>query len=88
MHKSNKRLEERWRSNDDGPHSSTELQQWCSQLLSRLDGFQRQQVKSFLRKAVGFSTAYPGCGFFESAVMQLSRYVGVKAPSCLDAWEI
>ena len=71
-----------------GPTSPAELQQWVSQIVSRLDSTQRSAVKGFLRSAASYSTAYGGCGFFESIVWQLTTHLGVRAPRCTHGWEV
>ena len=80
------RLETTW--GQAGPASASELQLWVSQILGRLDHTQRSGVKRFLTSA-SYSTAYSGCGFFESIVHQLSMHLGIqRPPTCTHAFEV
>lgn len=80
------RLETTW--GQAGPASASELQLWVSQILGRLDRTQRSGVKRFLTSA-SYSTAYSGCGFFESIVHQLSMHLGIqRPPTCTHAFEV
>ena len=82
------RLEQRWAGHTSGPQTPGDLEEWPAQLLSHLDSFQRSQLLQFLRHAHSYSTGYSGCGFFESAIGQMSAHLGVRPPKCTEAWEL
>ena len=56
--------------------------------MSRLDLSQRAAVKSFLREASSYSTAYSGAGMFEYIVFALAVHLGVQPPRCSHGWEV
>ena len=80
------RLEAQWGT--AGPGCSADLEQWCAQLLSRFGPQQRRHLRRVFRATVGLTSAYSGCGFFESIVRQLCEHLDVCPPPCIAAWEV
>lgn len=88
QHKQHNRLEAQWSQTNAGPCTPADLENWAAQVLSRLDGAGQRALKRLLRSTLGVNTAYSGIGFFETVLLSLSKYMGIKMPKVTHAFEI
>ena len=68
--------------------SVTERKKLTKQFLGRLDAATGLALQGILAGSPGFTTAYSGCGCFESLLAQISSAMGVQPPPCWHACDI